>query len=1075
MPCLNLSNGFFQEINWIQATSTNVGSVTVNRTASSISVQRAGQSGSVVSSGNYRYAVFGDLGFVALLHVDSLAGQVTWSVSLVDTTTPAITSNFLFSVLLPSTQSAPKIAISPVNGRLVLFHSGTGMPSEARNIMIVRSDGSGSGAAILAAPGTISNLNSNITAEITATELIIHHPTGGSLDRTAGPRPSGSLAVVPPNPRDFGEAVLGGPPALATRTGAFTLRNDGSDCLTVSAIGNDPPFTVTGTVPALPVELQPGQTLAVNVLFAPTAPASSINKTLPVTRSPANGDSGLGCRGRARNAQPGIALNRTSVDFGTVPFPATRTATFTITNSGEVDVNVTIPAPTGGSAFSWNPSGTSALAVGAVTTVTVTFTVPGDFAAPDETITISPSQGSARQITFRGRGCVANAVPVLPAAGPIDFGEVERGFRTVRFRTVRNTGDGDLQIEARILPGADPAHAALFGLVLAGADITDAPPARTYSIAPTSRCGAGATGSGESVVAVAFHAGAAAGPNPYSAQLEIRVVPGGPSATFPLSARITPAVPIDAVLVIDRSGSMTGNAGTRTKMDAALAASRLFVEMLRPDADDRAAIVSFSDAPQVDQAIVPVAGNEATLAGALTFGAGGATNIAGGVIVALEEFDDPARSPVPPGLRRAIVALTDGMENRCFQIGGAGDWYSITGRDPPQMRRPDGTAQATLVLPPPSGVKIYAVGLGDADQIDGPALDALSSATGASFNQVRDLTGADFFLLEKHFTQIFMDVAGLAMISDPFYTIAPADTHVHEFDVFPGDVSAMVVVYDQPEGRLPFFLRSPAGEIFSGTSLPTGFAVRFRSTPTARFVEIKFPPGEPDRYASGPADRWQAVVVHSGRLCSGELAPGGEKPQTHFQPGGIGVGFTPPRCREHDKPVHYGIAIGAGSNLRLQAYVEPGVKLTGDPIRLNAEIAEAGLPLAGAAVNVQATHPDGSTSVLALRDDGAASDGAAGDGDYGGLFTHTAQAGIYQFLFRAEGMHAGRPFAREAQRTKTVYPRSNPLRETGGKEEDCCGRIEPLIASLRLGVYWLVLLLLLALVLLVLLLFAVRG
>ncbi|MEJ2258535.1 MAG: hypothetical protein P8X98_16390, partial [Woeseiaceae bacterium] len=132
-----------------------------------------------------------------------------------------------------------------------------------------------------------------------------------------------------------------------------------------------------------------------------------------------------------------------------------------------------------------------------------------------------------------------------------------------------------------------------------------------------------------------------------------------------------------------------------------------------------------------------------------------------------------------------------------------------------------------------------------------------------------DLTGSDYFLLEKYFTQIFMETASLATIADPFYTIAPGDKHLHDFDIFPGDVNTMVVIYDHPDGRLPLYLITPSGEQISGTELPPGFGIRFRSTPTARFVEATFPKGEPHRYAG----RWQAVVVHEGRVCFGDIYP----------------------------------------------------------------------------------------------------------------------------------------------------------------------------------------------------------
>jgi len=1042
MACLNLTNGFFIPTDWSNAPSYNMGNVTITRSSDHITVERSGQSGSVSSYGDFMYAVFGDLGFVALLKRESGAGTITWRVSMVDTTGSSIGSTLLFSTLLPSSTQMPQLARSQGNGRLAFFYSATSTANTVEHMMIVRSD---DGSMVLSGPGTISNLNSNVVAEITATELIIHHPNTGSNDDTSGPRPTGSLTVSP-NSQDFGEAVLGSSePSLATTTRSFTLGNDGTDCITVNAIGNDAPFSVTpGSLAALPIELDPGETVTVDVQFVPTTTGNNIHGSLPITRTPANGESTLECTGDARNAEAEISLSRTSINFGTIPHPGTDTESFTVTNSGEIDVFVNIPSPPSGSAFTWTTVGTLSLPVsGPAITVPVTFTTPGDFAASPVTLTITPSSGSSRSITFNGAGCIANGVMVAPPAAPIDFGQIERGYRTVRFIEVQNTGDGDLTFTARISAGADPSHAPLFGLVLPDTDITDAPDSRMFTVPPVTRCGPGVTGDGKVTVAVSFYADEAADTTPYTAVLEVDDPVTATTTSYALSAVITPAVPVDAVLVFDKSGSMTESAGARTKIEAAHSAGRLFVQMLRPDADDRAAIISFNENPKDDFPIAPVAGNVAAMQSALNFAASGATNIAGGIITGENEFTDPSHPSSPPDLKKAMIVLTDGKENICYQIGGTGPWYSITGRDADDgMFRPDkATPQDTSVLPAPPDIKIYGIGLGDPALIDGAALDALSTATGGGFNHVVDMTGSDFFLLEKHYTQIFMETAGLAIVTDPFYTIVPGDKHVHDFDIFPGDVNTMVVVYDHPAGRLPFFLISPRGEYISGAALPPGFGVRFRSTPTARFVEVLFPRGEPERYAG----RWQVVVLHEGRVCFGDINPPERKnddPEKNQNAEDIEKGFLPRKCRETKGPIAYGIMIGAGSNLRMQAYVEPGTKFVGETIRLNAVLAEAGLPVKSSNVKVIVTTPSGSTFTVVLRDDGSHQDGEADDGDYGGLFTNTSEGGVYQFVFRAEGLQAGRHYLREAQRTKTIYDHRNPPTTQDRPDfDDCCERL----------------------------------
>lgn len=1064
MTCLNLSNGNFSSIIWSSNANTNVGDVTITRDAISISIQKTGFADTLNLNGDYRYAVYGASGFIALLHLDAGIGPRNRTVYLVDITGANLTTQQVHvQIMVPDSVSLPYIEHSPGSASLTFVWSATAMANEVNTLSIVRSD---NGDSVLVALGPKSGINGTIFAEVTATDLIIHHPNQFNADTTQGSRPAGSLTVIPVS-QDFGEAVLGASNAsLATVTRTYTLRNDGGDCLSITGIANNTPFSLAAaSVALLPIDLDPGEEQTIDIVFAP-AVNGNFTRTLNITRNPSNGASALTCEGEARSAEARIATSTNSINFGTIPHPGTNTTTFTVSNTGEIDLAITILAAPAGSDFTWTTvTGQPLLVGGNPFQVTVTFVTPGDLAAATRTIAVTPTLGNARQVTLNGAGCIPNAEIVVPNLLPLDFGQIERGFRTVRFIEITNTGDSDLSFRARIVATANPAHVARFGLVLPDNDITDAPNQRNYSVLPTQRCGAGPTGANTVTVAVSFFADDASGN--YSANLVIdqhnaNNFPAGQSWTFPLGAEITDPVPVDAVLVIDRSGSMGNPIGARNKMQAARAAGHLFVQMLRDSADDRAAVVAFDTSPQLIQGMLPIAGNRATFDGAISpanFTPNGWTNIAGGVIVGKNAFiPHPAN---PPQLKKAMIVLTDGIENRCFQDGGA-TWYSITGRDandpPDGMYRPDDTPQDTSPLPTPTGIKIYGIGLGNPAQTDGAALDALSTATGASYQDVVELTGKDFFLLEKYFTQIFMATAGLQLISDPFFTINPGEVHEHEFDVFPGDVNAMVVLYDEPGKRLPFIIVSPKGEVLSGTSLPPGFAVRFHSTDTARFADFLFPKSQPDRYAG----RWKVVIRHDKRVCEGQIS--GDEDE--IKKSDIGLGFLPGKCRTYDKPVGYGIAIGAGSNLRMHPFIEPGVKYVGETIRLVADIAEAGLPVRGATVKVRVETPFGQTYNLLLRDDGVSQDGQADDGEYGGVFMNTLAAGVYRFFFRAEGVQPGKvPIAwvREAERTKAVHDKRRPPTvgdPDGGDQpgdggipgrKDCCKRVVRLLeAQIRL-------------------------
>lgn len=1048
MACLNLTNGAFGNLIWSNAPTTNVGQVTVTLSGQTVTVARTGFAASInFSSGAGspapKYAVFGAANNVVVLTFSGAVEPFQRTVLLVDATGSTLTSHILLQVSLMNSQSLPIIASSPGNGSLLYVRTGTGSVNEITNVQIVRSDNAD---IVLNAFGPIT-LSGTDSAEITATQLTIHHPTSGSNDDTSIPRPAGLLSISPTS-KAFGEAVLGASiPGLATITHSFVLTNDGDDCLTINGVPTVGAFSLTPASAALlPAILDPDETVTLDIVFAPSAVDNNIAETLTVNRSPANGSNTINCSGSARNAVASINATPSPVAFGTVPVGTLPTRTLTVSNSGEINVTVTVVAQpvAAASPFSWAGLAAAPLPVGgAAIPITITFAPIADGPVPNDSITVTPSAGTARTRTISGAGCVANATIQVPSVAPLVYGQIERGFRTVRFIEITNGGDGDLTFRARITPGANPAHAAFFGLTLPNNDITDAPATRNFSVLPTQRCGAGPVGT--SVVAVAASFFADDVPGLYSANLVIdqhNDTVATASFTFPLSAEIIAPVPVDAVLVLDRSGSMADVIGVRQKSEAAVSAARLFVEMLRDNASDRAAIVRFNQTPEVVQAMLPIAGNRPAFQLAIAAGnftPQGPTNIAGGVILGEVEQATPNPSPQTP--KKAMIVLTDGMENRCFQVGGSGPWFSITGRDqsdpPDGMRRPDNTPQDSDPLPTPSS-KVYAIGLGNPAQIDTAALDDLATATGARYDGVQELTASDFFLLEKYFTQIFMETAGLSQILDPFYNINPGDTHEIEFDIFAGDVNAMVVLYDEPNKRLPFFVVSPQGEVLSGASLPPGFSLRFHSTPTARFAEFFFPNKEPKRYEG----KWKVVVRHDGRVCTGDL--------NDKEPGTVQPGFLPQKCRKSKDPVRYGVAIAAGSNLRLHAFVEPGTKYVGDTILLSGVVAEAGLPVTGASVKVTATTPFGQTFHLTLKDDGASQDGQVDDGEYAALFTKTLAAGNYQFLFDAQGIQAGKPWARQAQRTKVVLdrrrvpPHGDPKDEGGDRPPggvDCCRKL----------------------------------
>lgn len=140
------------------------------------------------------------------------------------------------------------------------------------------------------------------------------------------------------------------------------------------------------------------------------------------------------------------------------------------------------------------------------------------------------------------------------------------------------------------------------------------------------------------------------------------------------------------------------------------------------------------------------------------------------------------------------------------------------------------------------------------------------------------------------------------------------------------------------------------------------------------------------------AGRRTVVVEHHGEVCFGKPPQGKD----------ARLGFLPYECRKWQSPVDYGIAIGVGSNFRMQPYVTPGVVHIGEPILLTAVLSEADLPVLGGSVTVKAVSPSGSSWLLPLLNDGAHDDGTANNGEYARQFTQTTEEGSYELRRRHE-------------------------------------------------------------------------
>ncbi len=154
--------------------------------------------------------------------------------------------------------------------------------------------------------------------------------------------------------------------------------------------------------------------------------------------------------------------------------------------------------------------------------------------------------------------------------------------------------------------------------------------------------------------------------------------------------------PADVVVVIDRSGSMSGQ-----PFADAQTAAKAFVDRMDLSTD-QAGLVSFSTAATLDQELTQAAGMVRTAIGGLA--ASGDTNIADAIAMAQAELTSPRHRPAN---QPVLVLLSDGQPT--------------SGGDP--------TAAATAAKA--AGTRIFTIGLGSG--VDPDLMRALASAPGDYF------------------------------------------------------------------------------------------------------------------------------------------------------------------------------------------------------------------------------------------------------------------------------------------------------------------------------------------------------
>jgi hypothetical protein len=506
------------------------------------------------------------------------------------------------------------------------------------------------------------------------------------------------------------------------------------------------------------------------------------------------------------------------------------------------------------------------------------------------------------------------------------------------------------------------------------------------------------------LVWVLFSPGAAG--SSANGDLTVTVTETGDVFAVPVTATVVSNPTVATALVLDRSGSMSLPSGlpAKDRMDVLHDSAPLFVTLL--DGDDGVGIVRFDTdaAPATPVAPAgPMIGGAGRLA-AMTAITGTATNPAG------------------------LTAIGDGLEVAAAQLAPVAVSFDSTAT----IVFTDGheTADKTIAAAASSvNSRVFAIGLGTADQLNPGALSDIANGTGGYLLLTGNPGVDDQLLLQKYFAQVLAGATNSAVVVDPSGLIPVGGKVIEPFWLTASDIRADVLVLGEMASTIRVELVAP-----DGTTLTPGSGADEVAGDAYRVLRVVPADVLASRTGEG---RWEAVLSVDGTDVQRWLRDLRERVDTleDKERAALILRLITTAIQVHGVP--YTLSVQARSGLRMRVDLSQHSRLPGTPGRVRAALTDSGIPL-GDSVTVRATitAPDGTESTVPMQ--------ATEPGVFAAQ-VQTSSNGVYRILTRSEGadLHGVR-FTREELRTLAVWARGDDpppvVIEPGGHTDvDTCG------------------------------------
>ena len=489
--------------------------------------------------------------------------------------------------------------------------------------------------------------------------------------------------------------------------------------------------------------------------------------------------------------------------------------------------------------------------------------------------------------------------------------------------------------------------------------------------------------------------------------------------------------PLDAVLVLDRSGSMSEASGATTKIQALANAGALFTDLLAPlnataPTSNRLGVVSYNSAPSTLLSLGVLNYDAASghhlsaldkfTAAAITDPARlkpqGSTAIGEGMVAGRNLMALTSADPNFTLRKRLLVVMSDGNENSGRTV------HQVLTTSPDDVHFAAG-----------EGTKRYSIGFGSdfTPSVLQEITNVVGSATDFSgYQHVEDATTTAGVALSAVYFKIFADAQSIAMPVDPTFQIPLiGDTQPIEVGrarLTSLDYQADLVILDEPVFR-PWYtleLIDPKGRVVDASSTFGGNPVHIIRNANYALYRLVLP----------------APSVNSDHLGDWVIRLTPTK-----QPGGEATRAGAAATRRPER-VPVGFAVATRSDFQLDFTAVPEARRPTTDIHLSARLLAHGVPTRGGNVRVRITPPGSPMQDLELHDDGQGGDQRANDGIHTAIFPRAARDGVYRFDARAVGhSDSGEQIPRELTRFVYLAPLADvvtPAGPTTGPRDPCC-------------------------------------